>query len=115
MVKNGNMKQEVLAKFLGCSSSQLSNIMNGKTAPGMGFLMQCKDYFSLDKNGSIDFFSTAFSSSDRITLDMSCLHKTNKDRLIGVLVPLLIREKKEYVTGDDFIPDNAIERKKTSL
>jgi transcriptional regulator with XRE-family HTH domain len=88
-IEKGNIPQDKLASELGCSSSKLSNIMNGATEPDIPFLVKCQKYFGLDKEKTIELFTKSLSSHKTITLDTSYLIDNRKDLLVGIIAVLL--------------------------
>jgi transcriptional regulator with XRE-family HTH domain len=56
MINKGNPPQKNLAKDLTVSSSQLSNILNGKRDPDIEFLNRCRKYFELTNDETVKLF-----------------------------------------------------------
>jgi transcriptional regulator with XRE-family HTH domain len=87
----GNLTQDALAGELDYPSSYLSAISNGKAEPEMDFLIKCIDYFKLDKEETINFIFTAFSSCNKkLTLDISYFTGKRKELLIKAITALLL-------------------------
>jgi transcriptional regulator with XRE-family HTH domain len=101
-VNQGDITQEDLAGKLGCSASQLSNIMNGKTPPDINLLVKCQKYFGLDKNATVDCFRKAFLSAEILNIDTSYLEKDRKEFLANAIVVLLLYQKSDYELDPDF-------------
>ncbi|MDR2631974.1 MAG: helix-turn-helix domain-containing protein [Spirochaetaceae bacterium] len=90
-VGKGNFTQDALAGELDYSSSYLSAISNGKAEPEMDFLIKCINYFKLNKEETINFIFTAFSSCNKkLVLDVSYFTGKRKEQLIKAITTLLL-------------------------
>jgi transcriptional regulator with XRE-family HTH domain len=115
MIKKGNPPQENLAKDLAVSSSQLSNILNGKRDPDVEFLNRCRNYFELTDDETVKLFKTAFLSSESVTIDMGYFPKSNKEWFVDILVSLLFFPEANYMSPNDLQFYEAIKTVKTML
>lgn len=106
--KDGNITQGRLADEIGYSASQLSNLLAGKAAFDMEFLIKCQKYFALDSKKTIELFESAFSSFEKIVIEPKYLSKERMEILKGVLITfLLYRYPKMYDAEYNGIKDAA--------
>jgi transcriptional regulator with XRE-family HTH domain len=90
ITKKKDISQKDLAKEVGVSAAALSNIMTGKKSPPVEFLIKCKEYFDLSDEETVDFFISAFSFSDTITLDAAIYLNDNRRKLLGIIITTLL-------------------------
>lgn len=92
LLDKGDIKQGTLAKELGCSPSQLSNILAGKSKStfNIELLIKCIKYFKLDKDKTIELFDCAFSSAKEIVIEPKYLSDDRQDMLKGILTTLFL-------------------------
>jgi transcriptional regulator with XRE-family HTH domain len=96
----GEITQEKLASDFGYSSSKLSNIMNGTTAPDIAFIAKCQHYFKLDKTQTGELVLKALAAHKTITLDTSYFVKDRKELLIWVITVLLLMPESNVDNGN---------------
>jgi transcriptional regulator with XRE-family HTH domain len=86
--KNG-MTQHEFANVMETSAGNISNIVSGKKDPDFRFLVKCRNFFKLNKEETLRFFSAAISSSRNIPINMSCLTETRRELLTKAIIALL--------------------------
>jgi transcriptional regulator with XRE-family HTH domain len=92
--------QGEMAREIGYSQSQVSNLLNKKAAFDMEFIIKCQQYFGLDDDGTIELFESAFSSYDEILVNTKYLDEERLGLLKVVLVALLLYYRpRMYDTG----------------
>jgi transcriptional regulator with XRE-family HTH domain len=99
-IQKGNLSQEELSLKLGYSHAHISNMANGKIDPDVKFLIRCQNFFNLNKEETIAFFYTAFSScKENINIELDYLDKERRERLIKVVTALLLMP--DFVGGNE--------------
>jgi transcriptional regulator with XRE-family HTH domain len=102
-----DIKQKEMAKDLGISTGNLSDIMAGKTVPKMDILGKCIERYGIKGKEIRDLFSSAFSSAAKnnhtIILDTRHFKKDRVDFLIKIITIFLL-QKDLY----DFLMDKKV-------